>query len=246
MKLILNDIVTGTPYEVQVINGKLTMRDTSDDGAIAAKLTDLLTNKSYDVKVVDGKLVMTDSEQQDVVSDRTNLIDYLPTFIQGYYEIKVIMDSEQESFNEVWLNAENVLANQFAEDATEEGVLRYEKILGITPKGTSTLDERKFGILTKINGQLPYTMESVEKSLTSLCGADGYTMELDANNYKLHVKLDLSNESNFNAVCDMLNAMLPANIERNVILYNTNEQLSLYTYGELSAYTYDGLRKELI
>lgn len=174
------------------------------------------------------------------------LIDYLPPFIQEYKEIKAIMDAEQFTCEQTWSDAENVLADQFIQDATENGISRYEKILGITSKPTYTLEERRFNIITKINKQIPYTMESVEKALTSLCGEDGYTMQLDLNDYKLHVKLDLSNENNFNAVCEMLDNMIPANIVRNVILYNTNAILANHTYEELSAYTYDGLRKELV
>lgn len=174
------------------------------------------------------------------------LIDYLPPFIQEYKEIKAVMDTEQDVIEQVWSGAEDVLVDQFVQDATENGISRYEKILGITSKPTYTLEERRFDILTKINEQIPYTMESVEKALTSLCGEDGYTMQLDPNDYKLHVKLDLSNEKNFNAVCEMLDNIIPANIVRNVILYNTNAILASHTYGELSTYTYDGLRKELV
>lgn len=174
------------------------------------------------------------------------LIDYLPPFIQEYKEIKAIMDAEQDICEKGWSDTENILADQFVQDATENGISRYEKILGITSKPTYTLEERRFDILTKMNEQLPYTMESVEKALTSLCGEDGYTVQLDPSEYKLHVKLDLSNENNFNAVCEMLDNIVPANIERNVILYNTNSILANHTHEELAAYTYDGLRKELL
>lgn len=174
------------------------------------------------------------------------LIDYLPPFIQEYKEIKAIMDAEQVSAENVWTDAESVLADQFVQDATENGVARYEKILGITPKGTYTLNERKFNIFARMNEQLPYTLESLESALISLCGEDGYTLKLDTNAYTLTVKLALANEHNVEAVENLLKKMIPANLIRNVRLFNTYTLLADLTYAQLGAYTYKQLREEIV
>lgn len=174
------------------------------------------------------------------------LIDYLPPFIQGYKEIKAIMDTEQVDAEKAWTDAENVLADQFVQDATENGVSRYEKILGIVPKGTYTLDDRKFNILARLNEQLPYTLESLESALISLCGEDGYTVKLDTDAYTLTVKLALANEHNVEAVESLLKKMIPANLVRNVRLFNTYTLLADLTYEQLASYTYKELREEIV
>lgn len=174
------------------------------------------------------------------------LIDYLPSFVQEYKEIKAIMDAEQVSVETAWNDAENVLADQFVQDATENGVKRYEKLLGITPKATYTLDERKFNILARMNEQLPYTMESLNKSLRSLCGEDGYFLKLETDSYEMTVKLALSNENNMEAVKELLYKMVPANIVQHVGMFNTHSILSSFTHEQLAVYTHQQLREEVL
>lgn len=174
------------------------------------------------------------------------LIDYLPMFMQNYVEIRAIMDTEQVDVVKAWEDSENVMNDQFVTDATENGVKRWEAILGITPKVTFTLDERKFNILTRMNEQLPYTMESLKNALSSLCGDDGYTLKLDANKYELVVKLALENENSIEMVVNLLDKMIPANIVKIVMLYNTHLILADFTHEQLAAYTHEELRKEIL
>ena len=173
------------------------------------------------------------------------LIDYLPIFVQDYAEIKAIMDTEQVDVGAVWTDAENVMKDQFVADATEYGVKRWESILGIVPKATYTLEERKFNILTRLTEQLPYTTESLSNVLSSLCGDDGYILEINYDTYEVVVKLPLSNINNFDAVKELLEKMIPANMVIHVIVrYNSNEKLYSFTHGELAAYTHKQLREE--
>lgn len=174
------------------------------------------------------------------------LINYLPPFVQEYKEIKALMDAEQISVEVIWTDTENVFNDQFVQDATEEGVARYEKILGITPKGIYTLDDRKFNILARMNEQLPYTMNQLHNSLSTLCGEDGYTLKLDTDAYKLTVKLALSNEHNVEAVKELLYKMLPANLVQLVALFNTHTILNNYTHEQLAAYSHKEVREEIL
>jgi hypothetical protein len=174
------------------------------------------------------------------------LIDYLPLFIQDYAEIKAIMDAEQVSVVKDWTDAENVMNDQFVVDATENGVKRWESILSITPKAIYTLDERKFNILAKLKCQLPYTIDTLKRALSALCGDDGYSINLDTDNYTLTVKLALSNEHNVEAVRELLDSMIPANLVTKVTLFNTHSILGSYTHEQLAQYTHKQLREDVI
>ena len=175
------------------------------------------------------------------------LIDYLPLFIQNFNEIKRIMGAEQVDVESAWINAENVMNDQFVTAATENGVKRWESILNITPKATSTLEERKFSILARLNEQLPYTINTLKTSLTSLCGADGYVLNLDSDHYELLVKLALTNKNNFESVVQLLNKIAPANIVTNVeLMYNQHELLSSFTHSQLAARTHEDIRSEVM
>lgn len=178
------------------------------------------------------------------MANERKLIHYLPQFMQAYQQMVAIMETEQVEVDRLWSRAENALADQFIPEATENGVGRWESMLGISPKGTDTLDERKFRILAKLNQELPYTMRKLEQALVNLCGADGFSIDLQAENYRIEVKLALDNESNYREVEKLLEKMVPANMVRRVqIMYTTNADLSKYTHEQLSAYTHEQIRE---
>lgn len=174
------------------------------------------------------------------------LIDYLPPFVQEYKEIAILMNAEQYEVDRLWTEADDAFADQFIMDATEYGVSRRESMLGISPKGTDTLDERKFRILTKLNQELPYTLRKLEQALVNLCGEDGYSIELKAAEYHIEVKLAISNAKNYTEVENILKKMIPANMMSIVsIKYNSHTVLSQFTHAQLSAYTHEQLRTEV-
>jgi len=177
-----------------------------------------------------------------------NLIDYIPPFLRDVREYKAILeDAEQPEMVLIWDAAKNALNDQFIVDATENGVSRWEKILGIVPKATLTLDERKFTILTKINEQLPFTITTLNERLTSLCGKDGYSLTLDNTNYTLDVKVALTAKNNFEDVNSLLQRIVPANLVVTLSLrYNQYETMTKLTHGQLQAYTHYGLRNEVL
>lgn len=174
------------------------------------------------------------------------LIDYLPPFMQEYMELGVIMQSEQPEIDNLWSTMEAAFADQYILDATVYGVKRWESMLGISPKDTDTLDERKFRILTKLNQELPYTLTKLKEALTTLCGADGFSIYLQPENYHIEIRLAVGNHNNYQAVNDLLIKMIPANMTQYVNLkYNTHSILAQFTHEHLSAYTHDELRKEV-
>lgn len=176
------------------------------------------------------------------------LIEYLPHIIRDVRQYKAIMnDAEQPEMVDMWQAVDDALNDQFIVDATENGVSRWEKILGIVPQATLTLDERKFTILTRINEQLPFTIRTLEKSLKSLCGANGYVVQLQANECILIVKVALVAKQNFNDVQRLLERIVPANMVINLsVIYNTHEVLSAFTHQWLHKYTHHDLRNKVL
>ena len=175
------------------------------------------------------------------------LIDYLPPYMQEYLEMQQVMNAEQPEFDFLWEAAENALLDQFIMDATEYGVMRWEKMLDITPKDTDTLDERKFRILTRLNQELPYTMTKLKESLTTLCGADGFSIDLQANLYHIEIKLAIGHHGNYQEVVDLLTKMIPANMTQYIkLMFNTHEMVGLYRHMDLAAYTHKQIRSEVL
>lgn len=176
-----------------------------------------------------------------------NLIDYLPQVLKEVRELKLIFQSEQTEIADLWGSIDNALNDQFVIDATEYGVSRWEKILGIIPKATETLDARKFRILTRSNEQLPYTIRTLKQQLEALYGKDDYSVELYNDVYTIEVKVNLIAKNNFDDVAALLHRVIPANMIIDLkLIYNQQSTLSQFTHGQLQAYTHNQLRSEVL
>lgn len=115
------------------------------------------------------------------------LIEYLPYVVRDYAEFQGIAEAEQLEFENAWAAVDDLLANQFVRTAGNLGLSRWEKLLGIVPKGTDTFDGRRFRILTRLNERLPYTLPRFRQMLESLCGAGNSSAEIAAGTYRLRI-----------------------------------------------------------
>ncbi len=173
-------------------------------------------------------------------------IKYLPPVLQNIKEIQVLMsanDSENLSLN---VAVENLYKDQFI-TTTESALQRYESMLGITPKGTDTLEDRRFRILAVYNKRLPYTMIILKENLTTFCGQDGYKLEMDYERNTLKVKIALTAKSMYETVKSYLEGVVPMHLYIDLtLLYNQYKMFHQYTYSRLNQYTYNQLREEVI
>ena len=175
------------------------------------------------------------------------LIDYLPSVIREYHEMKQIMKAEQPEIDTLWSACEDVLSDQFIMYATENGVKWWESIMRITPKDTDSLETRRFRLITKMHQELPYTMRKLEESLTTLCGAGNFYINFQPDVYHIEIKLALKNADDYLEVVELLKKMIPANLTQWVqIMYNNHQIIGEFTHAELAAYTHERLRNEVL
>lgn len=175
------------------------------------------------------------------------LIDYLPFVVREYAEFQGIAGSEQPEFERAWDSSDDLLDNQFISTAGNMGLSRWEAILEITPKGTDTLEDRRFRILTRINEELPYTLPQLRNILETLCGEGNYSADVEEGTYQLLVKIGLAAKNNFNDVEALLDRVVPQNLIVTLLqLYNTHTDLGKYTHAQLAAYNHDQLRNEVL
>lgn len=176
-----------------------------------------------------------------------NILDYLPDVFKGVKEIQVHASTENPELAKLWDAVENAYNDQFLYTMGENGIKRWEKILKILPMGTDNLEDRRFRIINRLNTQLPYTYRMLESHLIQMCGKDGYTMSYDKDTFTLTIKIALGSKKQYNEVLQLVNQMIPANIVLDYdLLYNTYEIISQFTYGELTSFTYETLRNEVI
>ncbi len=175
------------------------------------------------------------------------LIDYLPYVVRDYAEYQGLTAGEQPEFELAWDRVNELLDNQFVLTAGNLGLSRWERILGIVPKATDALEERRFRILTRLNEELPYTLPQLRNILRTLCGEGNFRAEIEAGSYELIVKIGLAAKRHFKDVEALLERISPVNLVINLSqLYNTHADLSRLTHGQLAAYSHYDLRNEVL
>ena len=178
---------------------------------------------------------------------RKKLQDYLPPILLKTYEFPLLCETEQPEIDRLHDAADAVLDAQFLSTAGEYAIQRYEKIFGVVPQDTDTLDERRFKVLTRINTQLPFSVRRLRQQLSTLCGADGYKLEMNGDRYTLTVKVALTAKRNQQAVEELLADIVPANMVCTTsLLYNQHADLTRFTHAQLALLTHFEIREEVL
>lgn len=178
---------------------------------------------------------------------RKKLQDYLPPILLKTYEFPLLCDTEQPEIDRLHDAADAVLDAQFLSTAGEYAIQRYEKIFGVVPQDTDTLDERRFKVLTRINTQLPFSVRRLRQQLATLCGEDGYKLEVSGGKYTLSVKVALTAKRNQRAVEELLADIVPANMVCTTsLLYNQHADLARFTHAQLALLTHFEIREEVL
>ncbi len=172
---------------------------------------------------------------------------YFPDLLKEVREFQKIAEAENPELLFLWDELGAVMDNQFIDTASKIGVARREKMIKISPKASDTLEERKFRLLARYNENIPYTLRALQGQLSILCGENGYRLEINYGAFSLKAKLELTNKKNVEAVGEMLERIVPANMLLKVeLLYNQHQLLRKLTHEEMKAYSHLALREEAL
>ena len=167
------------------------------------------------------------------------LISYLPYYMREYREINEIMSAEEREFAVLRKETEGCASNFFIDTADENGIKRFEKMLGIQSGADESLDYRRF----RLKAKLTESRTNVINILDSIVSDGGWTVEYDSENYRLEVILDLENKNYMDEVYEALDRAIPANIELKCdILHTTHRALSKYRHSQLKGYRHSELQ----
>lgn len=176
-----------------------------------------------------------------------DLRGYLPGVLRDAAEMRAVMDAETPAVAALWQACEDCLNDQFIAEATERGIARRERMLGIAPLATDTLDDRRFRLNARYNEHIPYTKKGLDVLLASLCGEDGYTLKILTGEFTVIVKVALAAKKQEAVVNEMLERVLPYNMVFSVeLLYNKWSALSPYKWSALAAKKWKDLKEEVL
>lgn len=175
------------------------------------------------------------------------LIEYLPSFVGEYAEIREIMEAEQPEFDMAFSEAQRILDNSFILSANDHGLGRLESMIGLERKGTDTLEERRFKLLLRTNSKPIHTIYTLKEALDELLGVGEYELQIDYAENTVGCKLALSSKEKYQAAVKYLSDILPCNMVLDVkIMFNSNSVLRQMTHRNLSKYTHTKIRNEVL
>ena len=155
------------------------------------------------------------------------LLNYLPPVLRVVQEFQTINGANEPEISRAWDALGRVLANQFLEDADEDGVTIWEKELRLYPKDTDTLEARKVRIHAKWNLELPYTLPWLRRWLSSI--SEGLPFETFTQDYILHILTEWDRDGQVDSIKNILEHTVPANMVINSInSIKCNTESSLY------------------
>ena len=140
------------------------------------------------------------------------LLQKLPRYHRNIYEFQQISKADTPELKLLLKHIDTILSNWFIDTADDYGISRLEKIAGIIPDSSVDLEIRKFNLLLKMSEKLPYTDETLEERLTSLCGAGNYSVFRDYDNYFISILTTLEDGNTFDSIIEALDKMIPCNL----------------------------------
>jgi hypothetical protein len=94
----------------------------------------------------------------------------------------------------------------------ERGIARRERVLGIIPLDTDTLQERAYKVLVKWYDTYPYTLRDLAARLDRLCGKDAYEIIYDKADKFLQCLIELKSKKMVAAINDLLESIVPLDV----------------------------------
>lgn len=143
-----------------------------------------------------------------------DILNYLPQLIARMPEYQNISASEDITLESLWEQLDRKLANDYFDTADEDGIARFEKLLGITPSPSDSLEVRRLRVKIQWLNMVPYTLNTLRRKLDGLLGKDGYLIHEEQ--FKQYIfGLDIYDKDD--ALCDLiieiLREWLPVNLE---------------------------------
>lgn len=141
-----------------------------------------------------------------------------------------------------------ILSKDGTGGADEYGCSRWEKILGIEPPGTATLDDRRYAIYLKFFDARPYTWNNLDELLNEVLGADNqFIAERDVTKKTITIRLFLESLNQMDSVTEFLDQIVPADMILTIQQYfNRYSEIEKAgnLYSDLEKYTYEQIRTE--
>ncbi len=170
-----------------------------------------------------------------------------PEVVLNIKEVKASIDAGDKMSDLVDRHLTELDNNITIMDSKESGIVRREKILGIKPLDTASLEDRRLEVLMRWYDTPLYTEITLRNKLDSVLGKDNYVLIIDLDKKLVECQIELTRRLMFKSVQELFEQMVPLDYLLSVVLrYNQHLTLHKFTHGQLKAYTHFSLRNDVI
>lgn len=157
-----------------------------------------------------------------------HLKKHLPDFVSSLKEFEELDKTISIELDLLRTKIEQLQNNQFIYLADEQGISRFEKMLGI--QKVDDIESRRLNILMKFNSQLPFTYRWLVNFLNTTLGQDKYQITLYPEDYHLVINVADDKSHLIDTLTKDLRAKIPANLLLTITTLNSIESQSYAGY----------------
>jgi hypothetical protein len=151
------------------------------------------------------------------MAKEVDLLSYWMPVLRQIKEFKEIAKAEEPEIRAILEACDIALKNFFIPTADEQGISRFEEMLGIFPEEGVDLETRRLAILTKWANRDVYTDAWLYNKLLSLCGSkESFSFEPHYEEYAVDITVKLGVRGIVEVITSMLSEVLPCNLVQNL------------------------------
>lgn len=151
------------------------------------------------------------------MAKEVDLLSYWMPILRELKEFKEIANTEEVELTYLLEAIDNTLNNMFIETADENGIKRFEDMMGIYPDEEADLDLRRINVQLKWNNTASYTDKELYNSLLMFCGSeDNFSIVNNYEEYLIDITTGLGVRDSFDTVTKFLKEVLPCNLVINL------------------------------
>lgn len=163
-----------------------------------------------------------------------------PPHIWNIREIRLILDAGDKVGRIMEDDTKEVDDNLTILTSRLSGIERREKILGIVPAATDTLEDRRARVHLRWYNRQFYTERLLREILDGALGSDKYTMDILLDEKMVQVRIKDASRSVMKSVTKLLEDIIPLDY-----LFKTILQKEMYLYQNVAVKTIAGQKVEL-
>ena len=173
-------------------------------------------------------------------------IEY-PEHVFNIKEIRALSVAIDIEMEKLGIELDNMDLDTSIEESTERGIARREKILGIVPYDTATLEDRRQVVATLWSDRAVYTEEYLRRYLARTIGESNYRLTVDYTNQTFKLLISLENKILFGTVKDFMEKIVPLHVTLDVdLLYNTWGKIPPRTWDDVDEQNWSHWKSDVL